>query len=61
VDAAPDDEERERRIYLGMTPPSAIEHAVAEVERRHGSVHRYLRSGGASPETLARVRERLLG
>lgn len=61
VDAAPDDEERERRIYLGMTPPSAIEHAVAEVERRHGSVRDYLRSGGASPETLTRARERLLG
>jgi len=61
VEAAPDDEERERRIYLGMTPPSAIEHAVAEVERHHGSVYEYLRSGGASPQTLARVRQRLLG
>lgn len=60
VDAAPDEKERQRRIYLGMTPPSAIEHAVSEVERRHGSVSDYLRSGGASAETLARVRERLL-
>lgn len=60
VDEAPDEAERRRRIYLGMTPPSAIEHAVAEVERRHGSVHEYLRSGGAPLETLARARERLL-
>ncbi len=60
VEEAPDEAERQRRIYLGMTPPSAIEYAVAEVERRDGSVHEYLRSGGASPETLARVRERLL-
>jgi protein-tyrosine phosphatase len=60
VDAAPDEKERQRRIYVGMTPPSAIEHAVAEVERRHGGVYDYLRSGGASAEMLARARERLL-
>ena len=61
VDAAPDPKERGRRIYLGLTPPAAIEHAVEEVERRHGSVEEYLRSGGASRDTLARARERLLG
>jgi protein-tyrosine phosphatase len=61
VEEAPDEVERERRIYLGMTPPGAIEHAVGEVERIHGSVDAYLRAGGASPIALARVRDRLVG
>ncbi|MEX2212001.1 MAG: tyrosine-protein phosphatase [Gaiellaceae bacterium] len=60
VEEAPDDKERKRRIYLGMTPPAAIEHAVVEAERRHGSVHEYLRSGGASHETLTRLQEQLV-
>jgi protein-tyrosine phosphatase len=61
IDAAPDETERERRRYVGQTPPAAIQHAVREVERRHGSARAYLRSAGASDETLARIRERLLG
>lgn len=61
IDQAPDDEERGRRIYLSVTPPEAIDHAVREVERLHGSVERYLRSGGADDETLERIRSRLLG
>jgi protein tyrosine/serine phosphatase len=61
IDDAADGAERERRTYLSLTPPGAIEHAVREVERRHGSVETYLRSGGASGETLARIRRRLVG
>jgi len=61
IEQAPDDNERERRIYLSVTPPEAIDHAVREVERLHGTAEEYLRSGGASGETLTRIRRRLLG
>jgi protein-tyrosine phosphatase len=61
IEQAPDDEERRRRIYLSTTPPEAIDHAVSEVERLHGSAEDYLRSGGASDETLTRIRRRLVG
>lgn len=61
IEQAPDDDERERRIYLSVTPPEAIEHAVREIERLHGSAGHYLRAGGASEQTLARIRRRLLG
>jgi len=33
---------------------------LAEVERRHGGVEGYLRDAGLAPETLDRIRERLL-
>jgi protein-tyrosine phosphatase len=61
IEQAADDEERKRRIYISVTPPEAIDHAVREVERLHGSAEQYLRSGGASAETLTRIRRRLLG
>ena len=61
IEQAPDDDERRRRIYLSTTPPEAIDHAVSEVERRHGTAEDYLRAGGATAETLARIRSRLLG
>jgi protein-tyrosine phosphatase len=61
IETAPDERERERRRYVGQTPPGAIEHAVRDVERRHGSVDEYLRSGGTAGRTLDRIRERLLG
>jgi protein-tyrosine phosphatase len=61
IEEAADDAERERRVYISVTPRAAIEHAVRDVERRHGSVEEYLRSGGASDETIARIRQRLVG
>jgi len=61
IESAPDETERERRRYVGQTTPVAIEHAVQDVERRHGSVRDYLRSAGAADDTLAGIRERLLG
>jgi protein-tyrosine phosphatase len=60
IRGAPDEDERDRRLYLSTTPPGAIEHAVGEVERRHGSVREYLRSGGASDGALDRIRARLV-
>jgi len=61
IETAPDERERERRRYVAQTSAGAIEHAVREVERRHGTVDEYLRSGGTSDRTLERIRERLLG
>jgi len=61
IEEAVDDTERERRVYISVTPPEAIEHAVRDVERRHGSVEDYLRSGRASDETIVRIRQRLVG
>jgi protein-tyrosine phosphatase len=61
IEEAVDDEQRAHRIYVSKTPPEAIDHAVREVERLHGTAETYLRSGGASGETLEAIRRRLLG
>lgn len=41
------------------TPPAAIEQALDWLDREHGGSSGYLRSGGATDEELARLRERL--
>jgi protein-tyrosine phosphatase len=61
VDAARDAEERELRLRIGSSPRQVMVDTLAELERRHGDIPGYLREAGASPETLGRVRERLLG
>jgi protein-tyrosine phosphatase len=61
IQEAADDAERERRVYISVTPRAAIEHAVRDVEQRHGSVEEYLRAGGASDDAVARIRQRLVG
>jgi protein-tyrosine phosphatase len=49
--------ERLRRIYA--TPAAAMVGVLEEVERRYGSVERYLHAGGASEDIGERVRARL--
>lgn len=58
---AEDDAERERRRLLSTCPPQAMDVALTELERRHGSVESYLREAGAEQEALARIRRRLVG
>jgi protein-tyrosine phosphatase len=61
ADAAHDDEERALRIRIGSSPRQVMVDTLAELERRHGGVDGYLRDAGVAPETLDRLRARLLG
>jgi protein tyrosine/serine phosphatase len=54
-----EDERRHREVVIG-TPAAAMRDVLTELERRHGSVERYLLEAGTSPEALERVRARLL-
>ena len=60
IEAAEDEEERERRILFSRSEPETMEAVVGELERRHGSVRAYLLAGGATEEELERVHARLL-
>jgi protein tyrosine/serine phosphatase len=59
ADAA-DDAERARIRRISATPAPAMAGVLAELERRHGGVDRYLRGAGADDELLERSRRRLL-
>jgi hypothetical protein len=59
VDAAPDAEERTRRLVFAQAPGHVMEDVVRDVERRHGSVHGYLVAAGVSPEELRGLSARL--
>jgi protein-tyrosine phosphatase len=61
IAAAPDERERARRVYLAAAHPGALDYALGELEREHGSVARYLAAGGALDDDLARARARLRG
>jgi protein-tyrosine phosphatase len=58
--AARDETEAHRLRILLPTPASTMSDVVDAVETRHGSVAGYLLAGGASPDALERLRERLL-
>jgi protein tyrosine/serine phosphatase len=60
VEAATDDWERERRMFMQNTPPEAMRIALERLERRHGSVEQYLRNAGLDEARLARLKERLI-
>ena len=61
VDAAPDAEERTRRLVFAQAPAKVMEDVVRDVERRHGSVHGYLVAAGVSSDALRGLSARLRG
>ncbi len=61
VAAAPDADERERRLVFAQAPRQVMEHVVLELERRHGSVFTYLLAAGVSPAALHGLTARLRG
>ena len=60
VDAAADEDERRKRRLLSVMPARAMAAVLGELERQHGSVEAYLRSGGVTAEQLERVRALLV-
>ncbi len=59
VEAAPDDDERARRAFMQHTPPEAMQRAIEQLERDHGSVESYLLQAGLDEPRIERLRERL--
>jgi protein tyrosine/serine phosphatase len=59
VDAAPDERERARRLFMQNTPAEAMLRVLERLEQHHGSVESYLRAAGLDDERLDRLRERL--
>jgi protein-tyrosine phosphatase len=49
----------DREPGLNVTPRGVIDHAVAEIEARHGSTVEYLLRAGVTAEQLDRIRARL--
>ena len=58
-EAADSEEELERLRRIAQTPKEAMLGVFVELERRHGSVERYLRSTGLTDDELDRLRVRL--
>jgi protein-tyrosine phosphatase len=56
---APDDEERARRMIFAEAPAQVMADVLAELERRHGPVHHYLRGAGVPDHQLDTLRTRL--
>ena len=61
IDEGEDEAERERRRQLTVTPAAVMTGVVDELERRYGDVRAYLRTGGATDDSLERVVARLRG
>ena len=61
LDSAESDEERERLRRIAQCPADAMFGVFAELERRHGSVERYLRDIGVAEQDVERARARLRG
>ena len=61
VEAAPDDDERDRRAFMQHTPPEAMQRAIQQLELDHGSVESYLLDAGLDQPRIERLRERLRG
>lgn len=59
VEAAPDDDERERRLFMQHTPAEAMQGALEELEREHGTAEAYLAHAGLDEARIDRLRERL--
>jgi protein-tyrosine phosphatase len=59
VEAARDENERERRLFMQHTPPEAMQRALEQLEREHGTVEAYLRQAGLDQLHIERLRERL--
>lgn len=61
LEAADTEAERKRLERITQTPPEAIVGVFAELERRYGSIERYLRGAGVSEDDLALAHSRLRG
>ena len=59
VEAAPDEAERERRLFMQHTPAEAMQWALEQLEQEHGSVEAYLSRAGLDAARIERLRKRL--
>ena len=59
IEAAEDEQERERRSRIAASPREAMAQVLDELDRRYGGARAYLRAAGAAEEDLDRVRARL--
>jgi protein-tyrosine phosphatase len=59
VEAAPDEAERERRLFMQHTPAEAMQWALEQLEHEHGSVEVYLSRAGLDEARIERLRKRL--
>jgi protein tyrosine/serine phosphatase len=59
VEAALDDDERARRVFMQNTPAESMQRALEQLEREHGSVEAYLRRAGLDEERIERLAQRL--
>jgi protein-tyrosine phosphatase len=60
IAAAPDEDERRRRILLQPAPADAMRAVLEELDARHGGVREYLRGTGVDDRALDRIRDRLV-
>ena len=56
VEAAPDEEERERRLFMQHTPAEAMQRALEQLEQEYGSVEAYLSRAGLDEARIERLR-----
>ena len=61
IEQAPDETERRKRRLLSVMPAAVMREVLAELERRHGSICRFLLNAGADAEQLDAFRDRLRG
>jgi protein tyrosine/serine phosphatase len=59
VESAPDEDERERRLFMQHSPAEAMQRALEQLEDEHGSVEAYLGHAGLDDARIERLRERL--
>jgi protein tyrosine/serine phosphatase len=59
VDEAPDERERERRLFMQHTPAAAMQRVLEQLEETYGSVEAYLLQSGLDQARIDRLRTRL--
>ena len=59
VEAAPDEDERARRLFMQHTPAEAMQRALERLEQEFGSVEAYLLHAGLDEGRIERLRGRL--
>jgi protein-tyrosine phosphatase len=60
LDAAANDDERDKREKLSHTPAEGMVRTLEEIERRYGDVAAYLRAAGLTERQIERLRDRLV-
>ena len=61
IEDAPDEAERKKRTLLSVMPPEAMRDTLANLEREHGNIRRFLTSAGVDEPALDGLRDRLRG